>query len=165
VLEGLKRLVDSGRPRDVIWVPHELDESEAKRARLAFASLGYEVRDLDQRGGLSEKPLAIIVMKKGILAELYRLGGAAFVGGGFGSGVHSVWEPAIAGARVACGPKTDRSPEARELQARGLLSEVDRGEAFASWLDSARSSETGIEDLLAVHRGAAKRIVEICERT
>ena len=125
VIEGLRCLVKSkGASFNVIWVLR-LDADEAGRVRIQLGELGYRVVDIDGASegldGLSAQPLAVIVMKKGIFAELYQLGQAAFVGGGFGSGVHSVWEPALCGAQVACGPRTDRSPESRELAKCGRL--------------------------------------------
>ena len=45
----------------------------------------------------------ILVNQLGTLLRLYSIADAAFVGGGFGAGVHSVTEPAGYGMPIACG--------------------------------------------------------------
>jgi 3-deoxy-D-manno-octulosonic-acid transferase len=57
----------------------------------------------------------IIVDAVGILAELYHAADLAYVGGGFGAGVHSVLEAAAAGIPVLFGPRHQRSREATHL--------------------------------------------------
>src|SRR5208282_542723 len=48
----------------------------------------------------------------GFLSELYAAVDWAYVGGGFGVGVHSTIEPAIHGIPIACGPKNaEKFPE------------------------------------------------------
>lgn len=168
-----------GRHCNVIWVPHELDADNARKAQQAFAALGFMVREIndatkssDPVNGSVSGPLALIVMRKGILVELYRLGQAAYVGGGFGSGVHSVWEPALAGLTVACGPRTERSPESLELAAQQMLTRVQTEQQAASWLeknlapssaDLRVKSEQRLTGVVSRHAGAARRIIEVCE--
>jgi 3-deoxy-D-manno-octulosonic-acid transferase len=63
---------------------------------------------------------AIIVDRVGVLAQLYTLGSAAFVGGGFGRrGLHSVIEPAALGCAVVFGPHPGNAREAVQLEAAG----------------------------------------------
>ncbi|MEW6058443.1 MAG: glycosyltransferase N-terminal domain-containing protein [Bdellovibrionota bacterium] len=172
VIEAIRLLKDKGIVVNLIWVPHELDQVERIRAETALSKLGYQVQSADQSGALPGKSIAVIVMKKGILAELYHLGKLAYVGGGFGSGVHSVWEPALTGAYVACGPRTERSPESRELQKHGRLLEVIGPSQLAEWLgerisllrDKRVTTPNSLEELLSKHLGASSRIIEACER-
>lgn len=62
---------------------------------------------------------AILINLKGVLCELYSHVGHVYVGGGFGRSVHSVMEPFVAGARVYCGPKINRSTEVEAILALG----------------------------------------------
>jgi 3-deoxy-D-manno-octulosonic-acid transferase len=57
----------------------------------------------------------VIVDSVGVLAEIYEYGDAAYVGGSFSTGVHSVIEPAVMGIPVAFGPVHHNSFEAVEL--------------------------------------------------
>ncbi|MBI3542916.1 MAG: hypothetical protein HY075_06555 [Deltaproteobacteria bacterium] len=171
VLAGLRRFLSEGNACNVIWVPHELDETEATRVSAGLAEAGFSVsriERIDVAPAGASRPIAVVVMKKGILAELYRLGQAAFVGGGFGSGVHSVWEPALCGAKVACGPRTSRSPESEALSRAGRLRRVAREDEMLAWLKEQLSAKTevspkALDPVLEAHIGASRRIIQVCE--
>ena len=51
----------------------------------------------------------------GLLSSVYRYGDVAYVGGGFGVGIHNVLEAAVWGMPVIFGPKNQKFQEAREL--------------------------------------------------
>jgi 3-deoxy-D-manno-octulosonic-acid transferase len=59
---------------------------------------------------LSTNGIALILVP-GILCELYSCFGHVFVGGGHIKSVHSLLEPYLAGAKIYCGPKINRSTE------------------------------------------------------
>lgn len=71
---------------------------------------------------------AVVVDRIGILAGLYVLADIAYVGGGFGSGVHSLLEPAAFGVPLLSGPRIERSRDAVALRDAGLLDVVTTGE-------------------------------------
>lgn len=65
-------------------------------------------------------PGVVVIDRLGILADLYALGDAAYVGGGFGTdGLHSVIEPAAIGVPVLFGPNHGNAREAGALAAAG----------------------------------------------
>ncbi len=51
----------------------------------------------------------------GLLSSIYRYGTIAYVGGGFGVGIHNIAEAAVYGIPVIFGPNYDRFKEAHEL--------------------------------------------------
>ncbi len=55
----------------------------------------------------------------GILSNLYRYGKIAYIGGGFGSGIHNILEAATYGMPVIFGPKYHKFTEAVELIEKG----------------------------------------------
>ncbi|HAK00238.1 MAG TPA: 3-deoxy-D-manno-octulosonic acid transferase [Bacteroidales bacterium] len=57
----------------------------------------------------------IIVDRIGLLSRLYRLGTLAYIGGGFGKGIHNILEAATFGLPVFFGPKHQQFAEAIEL--------------------------------------------------
>jgi 3-deoxy-D-manno-octulosonic-acid transferase len=106
-----------------IIAPHEptdkhLDDLERQFEKLHIKTQRYSA--------LSDPTLApvILVDKVGILAELYRLAGMAFVGGSFKKSIHSVMEPAASGAITFFGPYFRNNREAIALQEEGLAQEV-----------------------------------------
>lgn len=51
----------------------------------------------------------------GLLSSIYRYGDVAYIGGGFGVGIHNILEAAVYGLPVIFGPKYQKFMEAREL--------------------------------------------------
>jgi 3-deoxy-D-manno-octulosonic-acid transferase len=67
-----------------------------------------------------DKRDVIIIDSVGVLADLYSIAAAAYVGGGFGtSGLHSVVEPAALGVPVIFGPQHGNAREAADLAEAG----------------------------------------------
>jgi 3-deoxy-D-manno-octulosonic-acid transferase len=114
----------------------------------------------------------ILVDRLGVLGDLYSLGTAAFVGGGFGTaGLHSVLEPAAFGVPVLFGPRHDNSRDA------GLLIEADAGatvrdpsdtvDVIGRWLGSATLARAAGDAARAVVQrglGAADRAYALVMR-
>ena len=69
-----------------------------------------------------------------MLLSLYRLADAAYVGGGFGAGVHSVLEPAGYGLPLACGPRIERSRDAVALVASEACTIVTSVSEVSAWI-------------------------------
>lgn len=77
----------------------------------------------------------VLVDENGILAELYAAMDWAFVGGGYGKGVHSTLEPALHAIPIACGPaRSETFAEVRQLQEVGMLTIVRSPAEFAMWM-------------------------------
>ena len=61
----------------------------------------------------------MVVDSVGLLARLYRYGRLAYIGGGFGRGIHNTLEPAAYGLPVLFGPNYRRFKEACQFVRRG----------------------------------------------
>ncbi|MEK7730041.1 MAG: hypothetical protein AAB354_16665, partial [candidate division KSB1 bacterium] len=84
----------------------------------------------------THEPAAVLLVDRiGVLAELYGAGQIAFVGGGFGPGVHSVLEAAAHGVPVFFGPRHHNSAEAVEL------SQKDFGKMISNQEDCEREMQ------------------------
>jgi len=114
------------------------------------------------------KPGPVIVVDRvGILADLYAIADAAFVGGGFHrAGLHSVLEPAVFGVPIAFGPHWEMSRDAGLLLERGgavALPADARHPLHSQWLvwhhDAAARRKAGqaSKRVVAEGRGAAER--------
>ncbi len=77
----------------------------------------------------------IIVDSIGKLLDLYANADIAYIGGGFGVGVHSVSEPAGYGIPVITGPKFENSPDANELFKLNLLLSIESEESLSKIIE------------------------------
>jgi 3-deoxy-D-manno-octulosonic-acid transferase len=144
IVPAVKRLVDEGRNIKLIVVPHEPTHETITRIQIC-------IRDMI-RDGMSEavpeilsaiesgRTVAalwgndIVVDSVGKLLRLYSYADAAYIGGGFGAGVHSVAEPAGYGIPLACGPRIDRARDAAVLRTLGALCVLHSVEGCYKWL-------------------------------
>jgi 3-deoxy-D-manno-octulosonic-acid transferase len=113
LLEALIPLIKSDRLQLVI-APHEPTSSHIESLLQQFKKHGipaalYSSADVFTSG-------VLIIDQVGILAELYRWGRFAFVGGSFKGSVHSVMEPLAAGCLTFVGPFHRNNREAIEFQ-------------------------------------------------
>ena len=134
---------------------HVLPGDEHVAALLARFTGAISLSSLE-RGEMSEGVRAVIVDRTGILSALYRVGAIAYVGGGFGDGVHSVLEPAAYGVPVVCGAAIGRSRDASEMAALGGLTVAATPGDVAPTLAALLDDRDGMEEL----GGAARRFVE-----
>ncbi len=98
----------------MIIAPHELSEKHLESIESEFK----EWKCL-RFSGANENSLAeanvLIIDNIGMLSSLYRYGTIAFIGGGFGSGIHNILEAATYGLPVIFGPNYQKFIEAKEL--------------------------------------------------
>jgi 3-deoxy-D-manno-octulosonic-acid transferase len=77
----------------------------------------------------------LIIDSFGLLSTIYRYGQIAYIGGGFGKGIHNTLEAAVYGIPVLFGPRYHKFKEARDLIALGgSLSPADET-AFIRLMD------------------------------
>ena len=125
----------NGEVRAII-APHEFDASrlQALCHRLgAGARLLSEITDADSLNG-SER--YIIIDSFGLLSSIYRYGSAAWVGGGFGAGIHNINEAAAWGIPVIIGPRHSKFKEASDLLEAGAAFVVKTEADAVGILDS-----------------------------
>lgn len=95
----------------VIWESH-LSEiiGKLKRPYLRYTQANEEnVKQAD----------CLIIDCYGLLSSIYRYGEIAYIGGGFGVGIHNVLEAAVYGVPVMFGPNNKRFREAQQLLQSG----------------------------------------------
>lgn len=77
----------------------------------------------------------LIIDSIGQLLKIYSYADAAYVGGGISKSVHSVSEPSGYSIPLACGPKIERSPDAKELNSLGSLSIISNEDDVRNFLE------------------------------
>lgn len=77
----------------------------------------------------------LIIDGYGLLSSIYRYATVAYVGGGFGVGIHNVPEAAVYGIPVIIGPNHQRFAEAMALIANGGCKSIENAEDFSVIMD------------------------------
>ena len=101
-----------------------LSKIEGKAVRYTQAS-AEEVRDAQ----------VLIIDCFGLLSSIYHYGEVAYVGGGFGVGIHNLPEAAVWGVPVIFGPNNQRFQEAQQLKACGGGLEINGAADFQRIMD------------------------------
>lgn len=146
----------------VIIAPHDISE---KTQRLIEHSTGISTRlsQLRTSGTLDAKGL--IVDTIGDLSSLYHCATLAYVGGGFGHGIHNILEPAAAHIPILFGPKHSKFPEAKDLIDLHCAFTVESKTDVAAALDHLQDQSTrakikkDIQQYLQINQGATDMIV------
>ena len=81
----------------------------------------------------------------GLLSSIYHYGQVAYVGGGFGVGIHNVLEAAVWGVPVLFGPNNKRFAEAQDLLACQGGFEIQDGASFRQMADRLDSDADFLE--------------------
>jgi 3-deoxy-D-manno-octulosonic-acid transferase len=82
----------------------------------------------------------------GLLSSIYRYGEIAYIGGGFGTGIHNTVEAAVYGVPVIFGPNHQRFMEAKDLIACGGAFSVNDGNELNDLLDKLLSDSSFLQD-------------------
>ena len=104
----------------------------------------------------------------GLLSSIYRYGEIAYIGGGFGVGIHNTLEAAVYGIPVIFGPKYQKFMEAVELlEAKGAYSIKDY-EELKSLLDRFQTDKDFLDETgknagyyVTSKSGAAEKIMNM----
>ena len=82
----------------------------------------------------------------GLLSAIYGYGSVAYVGGGFGVGIHNVLEAAVWGMPVIFGPNNRRFQEARALIAAGGGMEISSYSQFEAVMNTYEADPRALAD-------------------
>ena len=147
----------------MIIAPHEFDEH---RLQAMMSRITRPVARYTQLEGKDPSMLdCIIIDCFGLLSSLYRYGTVAYVGGGFGSGIHNVPEAAVYGIPVLFGPRHEKFREAVELNACGGAFAISDAQQCTAVLDKLLSNDDALKTAgnaashyITTHTGATMRI-------
>lgn len=149
----------------LIIAPHEINNLniEKLRERFNLKSMRYTMPD---ECSPSEAQI-LIIDTIGILSSVYRYGSIAYIGGGFGVGIHNTLEAAVFGIPVLFGPNYHRFQEAVELIETGAAQSIANQTQFANSLDHYIGSDIktqGVKEISASYflknEGATNTIIK-----
>lgn len=130
----------------LILAPHVVSEAHVRRILSALKRPAMRITET--AGKDMSRYDCLIVDTYGMLSSIYRYGDIAYVGGGFGVGIHNVPEAAVYGVPVLIGPNHGKFQEAEALLRLGGCFEVSSRQTLGMTLqllthDEARRKRAG----------------------
>ncbi len=152
----------------ILIAPHEIKPARIEKLmqRIELPVQRYTQLETEP---LREDTRVLILDTIGLLSRAYRYGQIAYIGGGFGWGIHNILEPAAFGLPVLFGPRYQSFEEAVQLVEAGAACVVDGTESlaacFAAWQEPERLAQAKRELQLYLrrHRGAARCCLDAIE--
>lgn len=128
----------------LIIAPHVIDEEHLEQitSQLAGKVVRYTQTTVEEAADAN----VLIIDCFGLLSSIYHYGDVAYVGGGFGAGIHNVLEAAVWNIPVIFGPNNERFQEAQGLMAAQGGFEIADSESFDCLMDSFIANETRLKE-------------------
>lgn len=136
----LARYIEERPDVKLVLVPHEIDEEHMHRIFEIFK--GKFVRYTEANPMNISHTRVLVVNTMGLLSSIYRYADVAYVGGGFGAGIHNTIEAAVYGIPVLFGPKHEHFREAKGLLAAGAAYSIRNYDELRNRLDEAFDNQT-----------------------
>jgi 3-deoxy-D-manno-octulosonic-acid transferase len=144
----------------LVLVPHEIDEAHLHKIFQCFE--GRYIRYTEAVENKLQDCRVLLVDTIGVLSSIYRYGDVAYVGGGFGVGIHNTLEAAVYGMPVVFGPVWQKFREAHGLLNAGAALTAGNYREFAQAMDGALAQQAEMGRCAAAYvnseRGATKKI-------
>ena len=147
-----------------IVAPHE---TNAAHIQEIIKLLPLAVRYTQLNSGLSGVDQQVLIIDNiGILSSVYQYGKVAYIGGGFGTGIHNTLEAAAFGLPVIIGPKYDKFQEAKDLLALGAAVSIQSfDDLSAAFIKLQKDQNAGItaKNYVVEKTGSTAQIIKYLE--
>ena len=151
----LNRLIKNYQSYNYIIAPHELNN--VKKLQKQTSGILFSKADENNINASN----VLIIDQVGILSHVYRYGKYAYVGGGFGRGIHNILEAIIYGVPVIFGPKYGKFKEARDLVYKKAAKSINNYQELVAALSYFEKFDKSItEKYINENSGATNKIVE-----
>ncbi len=164
----IKYVNESNKPYKYIIAPHEINEKHLLKltSQIQKPWIRYTHANKNEMACAE----VLIVDCIGLLSSLYRYGTVAYIGGGFGKGIHNTLEAATFGLPIVFGPNYQKFQEAKDLIETGAAKSFGNDADFKMILDafhddSKLKTEAGKKSKEYVNkmRGATRKILNKIE--
>lgn len=164
-----QKRIRSGQKIRLLITPHEVSEERIKNIESNYSmTLRYSEATVNNITAAN----ILIVDKIGILSYLYRYGDMAYIGGGFGKGIHNLPEAAVYGIPVIFGPNYHKFIEAEDLIKKGggfSIATLEELESIVAKLlseeDFRKKSGAAGANYITSGKGATEKILSILNKT
>ncbi|MBP3551134.1 MAG: 3-deoxy-D-manno-octulosonic acid transferase [Alistipes sp.] len=160
--EILLPLIKANPDVKFVIAPHEIDEHRIERILRETEAVRYT----QLPSNFADKQV-LVLDTMGLLSRVYGSAEWAYVGGGFGAGIHNTLEAAVYGLPVAFGTKYRKYKEACDLIALGVGRSVKNEKELQAWFSELKCDADYLARLSTLaklyvgqHRGTTEKIVE-----
>lgn len=124
---------NSAKDVKLIIAPHMVDESHIQQLERRFALPVCHYTKV--KGEIGADVRVLIIDTIGLLSSIYRYGSVAYLGGGFGKGIHNTLEAATYGMPVIFGPRHLKFKEAIDLKEKGAGFSINDSVEFGNLME------------------------------
>ncbi len=142
------RYFNEHRDWKLIIAPHVIGEDHLLQiiSKLQTANGRKIVRFTQTTREEAAQADTLIIDCFGLLSSIYNYGDVAYIGGGFGVGIHNTLEAAVWDMPVIFGPNNKKFQEAQDLKACGGGFEIKNYEDFCRLMDRLASDEAFLQE-------------------
>ena len=154
----------------LILVPHEINEEHLHDIFQRFKGRFVKYSDISampsnlSRVNILRRAKVMVIDTIGLLSSIYQFGHVAYVGGGFGEGIHNTIEAAVYGMPVVFGPNYHHFREAQGLidsgAARSINNYNELESAFTTALEQHETIGAKAAEYVQSELGASAKIYE-----
>ena len=153
---------------NLIMAPHDIQESRLLQIEQQFSGDTFRYSQLHKT--MPSSCQVLIIDNIGMLSALYHYARVAYVGGGFGSGIHNILEPAAYALPICFGPKYYKFEEAKQLIKRGGAFVIERKGDLEKTITNLEtdnnyvSSGTAVRKFMEESKGATTQIMAYVDK-
>ncbi|TDG38056.1 3-deoxy-D-manno-octulosonic acid transferase [Pedobacter changchengzhani] len=172
----LAKLAQQNPDWKFIIAPHEIDENHLESIEnlfsgscIRFSKLKSQISNLiptahgTSPSTLNSQSSTLIIDNIGMLSSLYQYGKIAYIGGGFGAGIHNTLEAVAFGLPIIFGPKYDKFQEAKDLISIGVAKSITTDAELISAFDGFKENDllsTKASEYVKNKKGATEMILD-----
>jgi 3-deoxy-D-manno-octulosonic-acid transferase len=166
VLSGIQNILTENYK--LIIAPHEISNKQTDLIKTKFSL--YKITYYSKPDNETRNSHILIIDKIGILSRIYRYASLAYIGGGFGNGIHNTLEPASYSIPVIFGPKYSKFIEASVLvkkKAFFSINNISKLREVLSGLDNQinyTNAQNEINSFFEHNKDASVKIVKYIEK-
>lgn len=145
----------------IIIAPHKPEKQFLQKMETHFGNKVIRYSNLSHF--INEK--VVLIDSIGLLSSLYGYSHFAYIGGGFGNGIHNILEPAAHRIPLCFGPRYDKFPEAQQFLELGIAQCIrnknELKQVLFSFKNDQEALKAKIDGYFAQNLGASQKIYSI----
>ncbi len=145
-----------------VIAPHEIDNSRVE-ALLAKLSNALRYTSIEEKSDVQSAQI-ILLDTMGQLSSIYNYATWAYIGGGFGVGIHNTLEASTFGLPMAFGPNYERFKEARDMVNIGASHSITSSEELEEWFVPLRDNPKHLNKISELTKGYTQRNIGASQR-